>query len=154
MKIAIFSDSHGIIRKMLDVCRTISPDLIIHLGDFTRDTMWLRESFPDTPLKAVHGNCDFAAVEREADTFFADGLKIFLCHGHRYNVKRGLSELAEAAALMGADIALFGHTHQSHVSEISGVTLINPGSAGDDRRPTCTTLDTVSREVRIIDLDT
>ena len=153
MKIAIFSDSHGIIRKMLDACRDISPDLIIHLGDFVRDAMWLHENFPDTPLKSVRGNCDFAAIEREADTFFADGLKIFLCHGHRYGVKRGLSELADAAALSGADIALFGHTHQSLVAEISGVTLINPGSAGDERRPTCAVLDTISREVRIIGLD-
>ena len=154
MKIAVFSDSHGAIRKMQQACRALAPDMAVHLGDFERDASWLTVAVPALPVKALRGNCDFASGAPESDTLFVDGLKIFLCHGHLYRVKQGLENLTMAAGVAGADIVMFGHTHQPLVTTKSGVTLINPGSAGEGRRQTCALLDTVSREVRIVDLDT
>ena len=151
MKIAVFSDSHGIIQKMLDACREHAPDMIVHLGDYARDSQWLHNEFPKTPLKSVKGNCDYASPARDADTFFSDNLKIFICHGHFYKVKQGYNDLAMAAGLMGADIAMFGHTHKPHVTVINGVTLINPGSAGESGA-TFALLDTQDREVKILSI--
>jgi len=57
-----------------------------------------------------------------------ESLKLFYCHGHKYGVKSCLDSLAREAKRRDADIALYGHTHNALISEIDGVTLINPGS--------------------------
>ena len=44
-------------------------------------------------------------------------------------MKRGLNALCQAAKEKGCDIALYGHTHDSLITQMDGVTLINPGSA-------------------------
>ena len=61
----------------------------------------------------MRGNCDiFAPLEDEEQTVIFDGLKIFMTHGHRYMVKSGYTVAIEKALAKGADILLFGHTHQ------------------------------------------
>ena len=57
-------------------------------------------------------------------------MRVFLTHGHLFGVKSGLDTLAAAAKDMGAQLALFGHTHQALLEERNGVTLLNPGAAG------------------------
>ncbi len=58
-----------------------------------------------------------------------------------------------------ADFVLYGHTHQQVVRRISGVLVINPGSAGDgrdhtnDRQLSCAVLDTVSEEVVVTNFE-
>lgn len=78
--------------------------------------------------------------------------KLFAAHGHRYSVKSGYERIAAHAAKLGADIVLFGHTHISmslmlQIGEcVNGVTLtkplllFNPGSLGDNVRPTFGTI--------------
>ena len=64
-----------------------------------------------------------------------------------------LPRFAEA----GADIVLYGHTHQQLVRRIGRVLVVNPGSAGEARDPrngwqlSCAVLDTASEEVQLID---
>lgn len=55
-----------------------------------------------------------------------------MTHGHMSYVKYeyDLETLTSQAVQAGADIALYGHTHEQHLSESRGVTLLNPGSAG------------------------
>ena len=60
----------------------------------------------------------------------ADGVRIFMTHGHRYGVKYTLDSLANAAHFSGAALALFGHTHRSEYRRMGDVTLFNPGAAG------------------------
>lgn len=52
-------------------------------------------------------------------------------HGFEQRVKFGLDRLAALAGEAGCSIALFGHTHGAHCSEMNGVTLFNPGSAAN-----------------------
>jgi len=64
-----------------------------------------------------------------------------------------LARFAEAEA----DFVLYGHTHRQVVKRFGGVTVVNPGSAGDARDHhngrllSCAVLDTSSEEVHIID---
>ena len=45
MKAAVFSDTHSNTALMVEAVSRCRPDLIIHLGDHSRDTAILREKF-------------------------------------------------------------------------------------------------------------
>ena len=62
---------------------------------------------------AVRGNCDFGSDLPLTGEFTAQGVKIFYTHGHYYGVKSGLYTLACAARERGAQVALYGHTHNA-----------------------------------------
>lgn len=127
MRIAIFSDSHGRIHNCLSALDAAGPiDHIIHLGDTMRDAEDLGIVYSGTPITYVCGNSDFCAAGDTEKWVELAGKKLFLCHGHTRSVKQGLSELAYAAR--GADLALFGHTHEAFDGERGGVHLFNPGS--------------------------
>lgn len=137
MKAAVFSDTHGNTALMLEAVRRCRPDVLIHLGDFERDTECLRKEFPDIPLYSVCGNCDFAAVSPQEDTVPLGPVTAFITHGHMYDVNWGrLDSLVYAAQEHGAKIAMFGHTHRATYEEIGGVKVINPGTAGRGRELT------------------
>ncbi|MBP5610124.1 MAG: metallophosphoesterase [Clostridia bacterium] len=134
MKILILSDAHGEARK---IRRAISlhPDaeLILYLGDGSRAACEVFAALPPTVAAvAVHGNCDgpFSGGLRDEEILDIEGHRIFVCHGHRYGVKGGLGHLIAAAKRQGADIALFGHTHErceEYLPEY-GLWLFNPGA--------------------------
>ena len=60
------------------------------------------------------------------------GHRIFLTHGHLFNVRLDTGMLAEAARTTGADIVVYGHTHIALV-EHGDVTVLNPGSIARPR---------------------
>lgn len=60
--------------------------------------------------------------------FKAAGHTLFATHGHRYDVYYGTQGLADRAKAMGADIALYGHTHISAAEDRNGILILNPGS--------------------------
>lgn len=78
MKLAVFSDSHGAPKKMLDIVAQTRPEMIVHLGDGERDVIELRERFPDIPLHVVSGNCDFRTAKPETELFLVEGVKFFI----------------------------------------------------------------------------
>lgn len=129
--LAVFSDSHGDIDSMETVIRRVSPDLVLHLGDYARDADALRCTFPVLDIRSVRGNCDFGVQAEDRLSFSVEGVPLFLTHGHLYSVKYTLDSLANAACFSGARLALFGHTHQSEYRKMGGVTLFNPGSVRD-----------------------
>lgn len=130
MKLLVFSDSHGSPAKMLTAISQLSPDLIVHLGDSGSDLHKIESQFPQIPLRAVRGNCDFRSDLPDTDFFTVENIKIFMTHGHLYSVKVTLALLADEASARGAVLALFGHTHESFDSAVGGIRLINPGSCG------------------------
>ena len=136
MKIAVFSDSHGQCGGMCRAVRAWGPDLILHLGDHARDARSLTKEFPQTPLRAVRGNCDICSDAPETAQFSVEGVPVFLTHGHRYGVKAGLTSLLNAAHFAGARLVLFGHTHRGVQFEAAGMYVLNPGPAGDPCHPT------------------
>lgn len=130
----ILSDSHGR-RGAFDKIKPLfaENDYIVHLGDGSSDC---RELFARYPEKTYicKGNCDFSYGAEEY-VIEAEGLSLFVCHGHRYGVKSGLKKLAARARERGCEIALYGHTHRASIETVDGVLCINPGAAGSYSEP-------------------
>ena len=89
MKAAVFSDTHSNTALMVEAVARCRPDLIIHLGDHSRDTAILREKFPEIPLYSVRGNCDISSDAPDTDIVPLGPVKAFICHGHTYGVEYG-----------------------------------------------------------------
>ena len=110
-------------------------DAACFLGDISSDAMFLRdqlEKMPHQPvLYAVRGNNDLASMLPDQLLIELDKHKIWMEHGHLFP---SLMTLAYRAKDNGADIALFGHTHEPHCEYAYGVLLLNPGSAGNQCR--------------------
>ena len=130
MKIAVFSDTHGSAKIMLNAVREYRPDKIIHLGDGNTDLDKLDKEFPDIPVFCVCGNCDGDCGAPETLTVDLGGVTAFLTHGHRYNVRYKMDTLLYAAECSDAKIAMFGHTHRAGFEEFEGIFVLNPGTAG------------------------
>ena len=128
-KILVISDTHGS-RKGIEKLKPLiaENDYVIHLGDGAGDMREVMGLYPDKVYLCA-GNCDFFSPLPDEGILEVEYLKIFYCHGHKYGVKRDLHSLCKAAKEKGCDIALYGHTHDSLIAELDGVTLINPGSA-------------------------
>ena len=142
MDILVFSDSHGRsdnISAVIENCLH-KPDAVIFLGDGLRDLAW---SVPDgIPVYSVKGNCDFYGDEETEFIITLGGKKIFATHGHKYGVKLGYGNIYRRAAAIGADILLFGHTHEPFCETLTkgsfdsldrDLFVMNPGSLGYDR---------------------
>ena len=130
MKCIVFSDSHGDSQALLRAVAVTGPDMIIHLGDGVRDCAVLINNFPQIPLRRIRGNCDFASKEPLTDEFVVNGKRVFMAHGHSYNVKCTTTAIVNAAVSRDADILLFGHTHVPWEENYEGLHIINPGSIG------------------------
>ena len=130
-KLLVFSDSHGNVANMADTVRLEQPDGILHLGDLVRDAQRLGEQFPQIPLLFVPGNCDGLRSDLPQERVFTqEGCRIMMAHGHQYHVKMGRSAAESAARQAGANILLFGHTHEPVCEFERGLWIVNPGSAG------------------------
>lgn len=130
MLIAVFSDTHGNTAPMFRAVGECKPDMVLHLGDYCRDADALRMKFPGLDVRSVRGNCDYGRDEEEKLLVRAGGVNIFMTHGHIYRVKYTLDMLRTAAQLTGAQLTVFGHTHQAEYRGEYGIELLNPGSAG------------------------
>ena len=134
MKILVISDTHGyldLLPKTLKMAGDI--DALIHLGDICDDESVLTE-YVSCPIYTVPGNNDWRSrAPRELIVPIA-GKTVFLTHGDKYHVSYGLDRIKYKAEEVGADIAMFGHTHVP-LLEMSGTPwLLNPGSLSLPRR--------------------
>lgn len=134
MKILVFSDSHSSVAFMQRCVRTVQPDVMVHLGDYLRDGMTLRETFCSIPLYQVPGNCD-GYIAPPGCPFVQiheiGGVRFYMTHGHQHGVKTFLGALLGAARDSGADMVLYGHTHRVDCRrEEDGLWVLNPGSSG------------------------
>jgi putative phosphoesterase len=135
MLIAVVSDTHTLLSPALEGLKRYPADFFCFLGDYYRDGLALARELR-MQLVAVMGNGDFReagyALQLE-QSFTVDGVSLFCTHGHRLDVKNGTEALSARARAMGADIALFGHTHYSYLAYRDGCWLMNPGSAAEPR---------------------
>ena len=126
MKIAVLSDTHGILRP--EVAEQIkNSDAVIHGGDIdTRDIFnKIKKTMkPGIPMFAVRGNNDeeWAAELPDSFAFELRGIKIFLVHNKK-DIPRDI----------GADIIIFGHSHKYYEENIGSRLWLNPGSCGRRR---------------------
>lgn len=127
-KILVVSDSHGNGNALQTLAPLVAEnDYIIHLGDGAGDMKELRAQYPEKVFVCA-GNCDFFSPLPPCGELEVEYLKIFYCHGHHYGVKSGLDNLVAEGKRRGADILLYGHTHQACIENREGILLINPGS--------------------------
>ncbi len=126
MSILVVSDSHGLQNELIKIANRHRDEVttFIHCGDseLSADSDVLND------FQVVKGNCDIFAKFPKQLIVDADGLKIFVTHGHLYNVKATLDELIKQAASEGCNITCFGHTHDALLTQMNGITALNPGS--------------------------
>ena len=126
-KIIIISDSHGNVQAIEKLMPLIAEnDYLIHLGDGSADLRQVWKEYPDK-IYQCRGNCDGLSPTPSEGILDVEQISIFYCHGDAYGVKSGLGALAKEAKKRNCEIALYGHTHKAQITEIDGVTLINPG---------------------------
>jgi putative phosphoesterase len=129
MRILVFSDSHGYTGNIIKALhRNRNIDLVIHLGDMVKDIIKIREQYPDYRYEFVRGNNDWTNECPLEKVIELEGRKIFLTHGHQYNVKTDCQRIISRGHLSGADIVLFGHTHENEELFSEGMLVLNPGS--------------------------
>lgn len=135
MRVGVFSDSHGDHEALDELLERMGAlDAVCFLGDVARDAEHLRErlaAMPNQPvLYAVRGNNDYYSTCTLSWDLLIElgGVRMYMTHGHRLV---SLMNLAYKAQECGAQVALFGHTHQALCETVQGVLLLNPGSAGN-----------------------
>ena len=133
MKILVFSDSHRALGTMYDAIERLRPDAVLHLGDHLEDAESMESVFSSIDFYHVPGNCDYFTNVQPSLTISLAGLRLVLPHGHRGGVKSGLTGLTLEARRVGAQLALFGHTHRALLEEQDGLWLMNPGACGAGR---------------------
>ena len=134
MKILVLSDSHAGLSFMRRCISKTRPDAVIHLGDFFDDGETIKEEYPHLNFYQVPGNCDrYRCPPWMKATLCYDvcGVRLYMTHGHKQNVKTNTALLVAEAHAMGAQAALYGHTHIPDCHrEPDGLWVLNPGSCG------------------------
>ena len=127
--IGLISDTHGLVRA--DVHRALAGvELILHAGDVGGDEV-LDELALIAPVLAVYGNTDAPGDPRLAQEIerTIGGVRIHVSHGHELGSPTPKKLLERYAA----NVIVYGHTHQQHVSLADGRLVVNPGAAGPRR---------------------
>jgi len=140
MRIAILGDTHfprrGTELPAACVAECRAADLVVHPGDLA-DVAALRALRGiGTPVLAVHGNADDAAVRRAlpatAQVDLPGGRRLGVVHdggpeaGRLERMRRRFPD---------CHVVVFGHSHIPLLARASdGFMIVNPGSATDRRR--------------------
>ena len=123
MKLAILSDTHGLLRPEV-VERLKTADAILHGGDINRQDI-VDQMRQYAPLYVVRGNNDKDWAEGIPHTLTVTlgGVTLLLVHNKK----------DAPADLSGVDAVVFGHSHRYAQEERDGVLWLNPGSCGPRR---------------------
>lgn len=140
MKIIIASDIHGSLtaaKALLAAAEREGAEQIALLGDvyYHGPRNPLPENYDPKGVSAllngrndlivVKGNCDsevdgmISSFRFAEDAYLFVGKKIFLTHGHVYNIDN---------LPAGCDAVFYGHVHYGFICEKDGIVVANPGS--------------------------
>ena len=123
MRIAVISDTHGLLRpEVIEIIKT--SDAVIHGGDIDNAVTWngIKTAAGRKPLFVVRGNNDGGLDLPDSLNFELNGINFFLVHN-----KKDIPKTVEA------DIIIFGHSHKYYEETINGQLWLNPGSCGKRR---------------------
>ena len=123
MKLAILSDTHGLLRpEVVEHLKT--ADAILHGGDINKQSI-VDQLQQYAPLYIVRGNNDKEWAEHIPHhlTVTLGGVTFAMVHNKK--------ELPPA--LDGVDAVVFGHSHKYVQEEKDGILWLNPGSCGPRR---------------------
>lgn len=128
MKILVVSDTHGNIDDLIHNTQSEKFDMLFYLGDYIEDGIEISKRL-NIDYKMVRGNGDRKNQNFNDDEIFdIEGKKIFLTHGHKYNVNFGIQNLFYKGKEIEADYIFFGHTHIPILEKIEDIIIMNPGS--------------------------
>lgn len=128
MRILVISDTHGSNLNFEKAVEKSAVDAIIFLGDGLSDIKEYMQIYKDIKFYYVKGNCDYSNEQTIGFEIIA-GKKIMFTHGHLFDVKNTLTKIKNSAQTKGAEILLFGHTHNAYTDFYNGIHIFNPGSA-------------------------
>ena len=123
MKLAILSDTHGLLRpEVVEYLK--EADAILHGGDINKPCI-VDGLQQHAPLYIVRGNNDkeWAEAIPHDLTITLDGITFYMVH----NKKEVSTDLS------GVDVVIFGHSHKYVQEEKGGMLWLNPGSCGPRR---------------------
>ena len=123
MKLAILSDTHGLLRpEVAEHLKT--ADAILHGGDINKPGI-VEQLEQYAPLYVVRGNNDKEWAEQIPHdlTITLGGVTFYMVHNKK----------EVPADLTGVDAVVFGHSHKYLLEEKDGVLWLNPGSCGPRR---------------------
>ena len=131
MKLLVMSDTHGDV-EVIERVKSFHPDAVkmIHCGD--SELPYHHSAMVN--LERVRGNCDYDDNYLEEILFQMNGERVFVTHGHLYDVKNSPMKLVYRAKEVGANIVCFGHSHILGAEYIDGIFFVNPGSLLKPRR--------------------
>lgn len=138
----VISDTHGYVSGLKAVFTwakdRLPPNDSIYRAAFLGDGVSDLRPAADaagfySDWKYVRGNNDYDHSIPDSAVFDFAGHRFFLCHGHKHSLYSGFHALVNAGHSNGADVVLFGHTHIPFCKEMSGILLVNPGSASRPR---------------------
>ncbi|EUJ27405.1 phosphoesterase [Listeria floridensis FSL S10-1187] len=133
MKLVVVSDSHSEHDCLTHLKEKYEGkvDAMIHCGDSE-----LSKNDPAIQgFATVRGNCDFGPDFPNELTLDIDGYRIFVTHGHLYNIKMTLMNLRYRARELDADFVFFGHSHELGAEMMDNTLILNPGSISLPRGP-------------------
>lgn len=131
MRLLVISDTHGRVALIDRVLRREKDAKeVFFLGDVVRDIEEVVFEHTDRNFHIVRGNCDYFCSYPLFDIveYKTEGVCVYMTHGHTHSVKSGTEVILEAAKGVGANIALYGHTHIANIEYRDGVYIINSGS--------------------------
>ena len=145
MKLLVISDIHGslfYLRKVIEIFEKNSYDKILILGDELyhgprnplpkeynpKETAELLNKYRNKII-AVRGNCDSEVdqmvlnfpIRADYNMIFWENKKIFMTHGHIYNIDNPLP-------MEDGDIMMYGHFHIPIIQRKNEKIFLNPGS--------------------------
>lgn len=123
MKLAILSDTHGLLRPQVQKYLK-TADVIFHAGDINKQSL-VDQLKQYASLYVVRGNNDKEwadAIPRNL-TVTVGGVTFYMVH----NKKDVPSDLT------GVDVIIYGHSHKYAREEKDGILWLNPGSCGPRR---------------------
>lgn len=160
MKYMVISDIHGGISELNNVLNIylkekcskllILGDLFNYGIDLNRDDVINRLNYMKQNIIAVRGNCDNNINGITFDMPYINqvslnGKKLFLTHGHLYNV--------EYLTKLDSDIILLGHSHRPQIDLINDTLFINPGSISKSRDEENTFIIIDDKEIILYNLE-
>jgi uncharacterized protein len=157
MRVVLLTDTHladgaarSLDERVLD--EVAASDLVLHAGDVTGAEL-LAHLGALAPVRAVLGNNDVTLRERlpEQVRLDLDGLDVGMVHDAG---PRSARPARLARRFPGADLVVFGHSHEPEDTAVAGCPRIfNPGSPTQRRRAPTRTFGLLDVEAgRIVDL--
>ena len=127
-RLLVLSDTHKDkynLNKVIEGEQNV--DGVVFLGDGMSE---IDDAFinSDKPLYLVAGNCDTDYYISSERVIEFENVRVFITHGHFYDVKLTLKNVVEVAKQKGCEYAFIGHTHEQADEIVDGVRVINPGS--------------------------